>query len=84
MNLKPIIQLARDIFYQNELTSLREEKDLLEEELMRLQTSTEIRRVKLLEGEVKKLRGLLNRVNKKVKDLEEERKELKELIDNRP
>lgn len=84
MNLKPIIQLARDIFYQNELTSLREEKDLLEGELMRLQTSTEIRRVKLLEGEVKKLRGLLNRVNKKVKDLEEERKELKELIDNRP
>lgn len=84
MNLKPIIQLARDNFYQNELTSLREEKDLLEGELMRLQTSTEIRRVKLLEGEVKKLRGLLNRVNKKVKDLEEERKELKELIDNRP
>jgi hypothetical protein len=44
-----------------------------------LETSTEVRRVKLLEGEVKRLRGLLDLMKKKVKDLEEE---IKELVDD--
>lgn len=47
-----------------------------------LETSTEVRWVKLLEGEVRNLSGLLDRMNKKVKDLEEERKDLKELVNN--
>jgi predicted RNase H-like nuclease (RuvC/YqgF family) len=79
---KPIIQPAEIFVSQNELTLLREENEGLEEELKMLATSTEVRRVRLLEGEVKKLRGLLDRMNKKVKDLEEEIKDLEELVED--
>lgn len=75
------IQPDGDLFFRHELTLLREEKNGLKDKLEKLETSTEVRRVKLLEGEVKKLRGLLDRMNEKAKGLEEEIKDLKELVD---
>ena len=60
-----------------------DEKDELEveDELTMLETSTDVK-VKLLEGEVKKLKGLLNRMKKKVKNLEQDRKDLEELVEH--
>jgi hypothetical protein len=68
--MKPIIQPAGKKPPQNELTLLRE-KDQLEEELITLKASIDVRRVKLLEEEVKNLRAFIDRMNAKVKRLQE-------------
>lgn len=75
--MKFIVQPAEGFFSQYELTWLREEKDGPEEEV----ETTKVR-VKLLEGEVKKLRVLLELMKGKVKELEGERKDLEELVDD--
>ena len=80
--MNPIFQPAENISSQCEFTLLKEEKEDLQNNLKMLEASTDVLRVKWLEGEVRKLRGLLNVMKKKVKYLEEERKWLKELVDH--